>query len=228
MTILLLDPILRAFTEFRFFLLRLQIALLAGMAVTLLIVLPVYGTTGAISTVVASSVIEVGVLSWKVSRGLHISWEDVKLASGVVKLSLAAGAAAAIAEIPHYLLRAQHPITVLAACAATLPDLRGVRVLVGRGEPRRGTHMAGGRPEDAERADTARGISVSGISGMGTGGPGRGGGIDAEEIDLGRGGAVPVSAEVQHAGGAGHAVRGGDGFHKPGEDGRVVRQVVNR
>ena len=118
LTMLVLDPVLRAFAEYRFFLIRLQLILLAGMVAALLIVLPVYGTMGAITVVVIGAVIEMGVTASKVAEALQISWRDLKLASGIFKLGLAAAAAGGAAAVVRVFVKGYHPAIALAVCGA--------------------------------------------------------------------------------------------------------------
>jgi O-antigen/teichoic acid export membrane protein len=118
LTMLVLDPVLRAFAEYRFFLIRLQLILFAGVAAALLVVLPVYGTVGAITVVVMGALIEMSVTASKVAGALRMSWRDMKLASGIFKLGLSAVAAGLAAAVVRSFVKNYHPAIALAVCGA--------------------------------------------------------------------------------------------------------------
>ena len=122
LTILVLDPILRAFSEYLYFLVWLQVFLLLVMGVALLIVIPAYGPVGAILVVVVSSAIELGAITWKVARVLKMSLGDLRLASGIFKLGLSAAAAGVVASLVRRTVIGYHPAIILAICGcAFLP-----------------------------------------------------------------------------------------------------------
>jgi O-antigen/teichoic acid export membrane protein len=122
LTILVMDPVLRAFAEQRYFLVRLQTALLLVMAVALLTVTPLWGPRGAITVVVLCAAAEMACVMWRVATLLNMSVGDIKLAAGIFKLGLSALAGGAVAWVVRRALPAYHPAVVLAICGmAFLP-----------------------------------------------------------------------------------------------------------
>jgi O-antigen/teichoic acid export membrane protein len=126
LTILVLDPILRAFAELRYFLLRLQVVLLALVVISLIIVLPRYGTAGAISVVVGSAVVELVVITWKVVGALGVSRADIGMARDIFMFGVSAAAAAVVSAMLRYGLKGHHPAFVLAVCGIAFLPVYGV------------------------------------------------------------------------------------------------------
>jgi O-antigen/teichoic acid export membrane protein len=136
LTILVLDPVLRAFSEHIYFLVRLQVFLLLVMGVALLIVIPAYGPVGAILVVVASSAIELGAITWKVARVLKMSLEDLRLASGIFKLGLSAAAAGVVTSLVRRTVVGYHPALMLAVCGCAFLPVYAAGAYFSRAVPR--------------------------------------------------------------------------------------------
>jgi O-antigen/teichoic acid export membrane protein len=115
-SILLQDPLFRAYKEQRFFLIRLRV-----LTCTLLVAGLWYGTTrfgpiGAITTVVIVSVIERTVTAIRFGRILGVGWKDFGQLKDVGKLAVAAAAAGVAAALVRVPLLGARPLVVLLVC----------------------------------------------------------------------------------------------------------------
>lgn len=118
LTMLVLDPVLRAFAEYRFFLIRVQVVLFIVMAIALLLVLPVYGIVGAIAVVAAGAVLEMAVTASKVASALGMTWRDLRLGASIFRVGLSAAAAGLATAAIHPFVRHYHQALALAVCGA--------------------------------------------------------------------------------------------------------------
>ena len=115
-SIISVDAILRAYAEWRFFLVKLRIGLIVLVIGTSLVAIPRFGMIGAISALVFVLVIERIVLALVVVKILHITGRDWVAAMPVLRLAGAAAAAAAGASIVRLACLHFGPaVTVLAA-----------------------------------------------------------------------------------------------------------------
>jgi O-antigen/teichoic acid export membrane protein len=110
------DPIMRAYAEHRFFLLRLRAVLLAAMLGALWFGTARLGLVGVITLVVCVNLVERVVALAKAARIVGVRTQDIGLFKDVGKLAGAAAAAGAATWIMHALLAGLHPFVILVTC----------------------------------------------------------------------------------------------------------------
>lgn len=112
------DPIMRAYAEHRQFLPKLYSVLVVLLFISLWLVTSRFGLVGAISVVVAVSIIG-RVATWiKIGRVLGISLRDVALLKDVGKVAIAAAIAAVITAFVRSLMHGLVPMGMLIVCAS--------------------------------------------------------------------------------------------------------------
>ncbi|HYN84174.1 MAG TPA: oligosaccharide flippase family protein [Pyrinomonadaceae bacterium] len=115
-----LDPIVRAFTEQRYYLLRLRVVTIVLLVAALWISIERFGLVGAISVVVAVGLIERFAVAWRFGRLLGFAGRDWGLFADVWKLGAAAlVAGAATAFVKFFVVAGMKPLAVIAACGVT-------------------------------------------------------------------------------------------------------------
>jgi O-antigen/teichoic acid export membrane protein len=141
--ILALDPLTRAYKEYRFYLLRVRAATFVAQTAALWFVTTRFGLVEAIAVVVAGTLVERLVIVWKFGRVLGIGRRDARLLKDVGKVAAATLAGAAAALVTHALVAGGRPFFVILYCgvAFSLVYVAGLLLL--------------GVPEDEER-DFAR------------------------------------------------------------------------
>lgn len=112
------DPVMRAYAEHRFFLLRLRAGLLLLMLAALWYFSPRLGPSGIITLVVCFNFVERVVALAKASRIVGARARDILLLKDVGKLAVAATCAGAITWLVRAFLSGQHPFVVLAVCGS--------------------------------------------------------------------------------------------------------------
>lgn len=113
------DPVLRAYPEHRFFLLRARAVLLAGLFVALWFGTRSIGLVGVISLVVLTNFLERVVVAVRCGKALGMTWKEVPLFKDVGKLACAAASAAAVTALARALVvGAVPPLVALAICGA--------------------------------------------------------------------------------------------------------------
>jgi O-antigen/teichoic acid export membrane protein len=125
---LIFDPIVRAYPDYRYYLLRLRM-----FFIVLLVLLLYYGTRhfgmiGAVSAMVAATLGERLVLIARMARGLGLSREDKQTLCEVAKIALAAAVAGVATAALEMTLRSRSPLVVLAACTPTFAALYALGV----------------------------------------------------------------------------------------------------
>jgi O-antigen/teichoic acid export membrane protein/GT2 family glycosyltransferase len=114
------DPVMRAYAEHRFFLLKARVLLLALLFGALWVVTGHYGMVGTIATAIGVSVIERAVTLAKVGRVLHVRRQDLHLLKDIAKLALAVTAAGLMAMLVRAYLSATNGFVRLLACGVVL------------------------------------------------------------------------------------------------------------
>jgi O-antigen/teichoic acid export membrane protein/GT2 family glycosyltransferase len=114
------DPVMRAYAEHRFFLLKARALLLALMVGALWVVTSHYGMVGTIATAIAVNVIERGVTLAKVGRVLCIRAQDLRLLIDIGKLAVATTAAGLITVLARAYLPVANGFARLLVCGAVL------------------------------------------------------------------------------------------------------------
>jgi O-antigen/teichoic acid export membrane protein len=113
---LLLDPIFRAYSSERFFLLRLRIVLILAQAAVLFVWTRQLGLVGVISVVVVANIIERSITAFHFGRLLGVSRKHLSLLADIGKLALAAVVAAAACVALRFFLMGATPFFILAIC----------------------------------------------------------------------------------------------------------------
>ncbi|HYP01242.1 MAG TPA: oligosaccharide flippase family protein [Pyrinomonadaceae bacterium] len=114
------DPVMRAYAEHRFFLLRVRVALLVVFVGAVWFGVGRYGLVGAITAAIAVNFLERMITAHKAARILGVRRTDASLFKDVGKLALAA----AVAGLAAWFLRSfladatARPFVVLAACGS--------------------------------------------------------------------------------------------------------------
>src|SRR5215204_199477 len=118
-SIIMLDPLSRAYAEHRYFLLKIRVVMFFVLAAGLWFGVARFGLVGAVGAVVLVGVFERLALLVKFARVLGASRRDLPFFKDVVKIALAALAAACVAAVVRALLPGVRPFFVLAACGAS-------------------------------------------------------------------------------------------------------------
>ena len=114
--IILLDPIFRAHSEERFFLLRLRIGIILLQALVLFFWTLSLGLVGVIVVVVATNIIERLITSVHFGRLLGVTRQDWSLLRDVGKLAAVSLLAAIPCAVLRFFLAGAPPFIILAAC----------------------------------------------------------------------------------------------------------------
>ncbi|MDQ1611710.1 MAG: hypothetical protein QOG00_1641 [Pyrinomonadaceae bacterium] len=111
------DPVMRAYPEHRFFLLRARAVLLAGLFAALWFGTRRVGLVGVISLVVLTNLLERVVVAVRCGKALGMTWGQFALFKDVGKLACAAAVAAVLTALVRALVvGALPPFFVLALC----------------------------------------------------------------------------------------------------------------
>jgi O-antigen/teichoic acid export membrane protein len=110
------DPVMRAYAEHRYFLIKVRALLVAVLFIALWFATSRFGLLGAIVAVVGVSVIERLVMALKSASILGLTVRDISLLKDVGKLAAAAIAAGVVALVVRWLLHGTTPIVILAMC----------------------------------------------------------------------------------------------------------------
>ena len=116
--ITVVDPIIRAYAEQRYFLLRLRIFLIAALLTALWFGTRELGLVGTVAVVVATALIERGVTAIRMLRVVGATRRDIPLLKDIGKVAVAASAAAAVAALIRSSVLPASPLTILVVCAA--------------------------------------------------------------------------------------------------------------
>lgn len=111
------DPVVRAYPEYRFFLIKLRTALLIVLFVLLHVLTGWLGLVGAVMSVVIVVLLENIISAAKSAHVLGVKPRDIVLLKDVGKILLAAVVAAVLTWIVRGLVLPARPIVALAICA---------------------------------------------------------------------------------------------------------------
>ena len=115
--ILLFDPIVRAYAEYRYLLLRIKLAFFVVLLVALWWATPRFGMIGAISSVMIIGVADRAVQAWIFARVLHLGRRHLPAFLGATaKLAVSAAAAAGVAAGIQFLMLGSRPVLLLLVC----------------------------------------------------------------------------------------------------------------
>jgi O-antigen/teichoic acid export membrane protein len=118
-SILVMDPVMRAFAEHRYFLLKVRILMFFILVGSLWFGSRRFGLLGAVGAVVLVSLIERLALLFKFGRVLNVSRRELVLMKDVGKLALAATVAGLVTALARSLVLSLKPFFVLAVCGLT-------------------------------------------------------------------------------------------------------------
>jgi O-antigen/teichoic acid export membrane protein len=96
LSILMVDPVMRAYREQRFWMLKLNIIVLVALTVVLQLGISTFGLIGTITCVVAAQYISRFVLLGHVGKFLHLQWSDGRKLRDVGKIAIASAGAAMV------------------------------------------------------------------------------------------------------------------------------------
>jgi O-antigen/teichoic acid export membrane protein len=130
LSILLVDPIIRAYAQHRHFVLKLQVILLGLLAVALWFGVERFGPIGAIIIVVTFNGLLRVVLLIKVIRILGMQAHDIVLFSDLAKIGVAAVSAGAATLAARSFNAGGSPLTTLFVCAVVFAMAYGIAILV--------------------------------------------------------------------------------------------------
>jgi O-antigen/teichoic acid export membrane protein len=114
--VLINDPIIRAYAEHRYFVVKVRIALLCLQLATLWFFIERIGMTGAIGVMVSVGILERVLLTWRTTTLLGMRFRDIRLFRGIGALALTAAACAAATYGVKYGLAGAKPIIILLLC----------------------------------------------------------------------------------------------------------------
>lgn len=129
-SILITDPILRAYAEHRYFVVKVRIALLCLQLATLWLFIERIGMTGAIAVMVSIGILERVLLAWRTATLLGMRLRDVRLFHGIAALALTAGLCAIATYGVRHTLTGAKPIVILIICSAFFGALFAALTLV--------------------------------------------------------------------------------------------------
>lgn len=115
-TVLLTDPVARAYAEYRHRVMRVQITLFLLLLVTLWWGTSRFGMIGAISAAVAGVISNRLYMLWMFSKPVHFGWRHVPQLQDLGKLALSAAGAALTALAVRTALLGLKPVIILAGC----------------------------------------------------------------------------------------------------------------
>lgn len=116
--ILVLDPVLRAYAEQRYFLLRLRLGLIVALLAALWFASARLGLVGIISVVVLASITERAATMIRMGRIVGVTRRDYVLIKDVWKMAMASTASGLLAFAARMYLVGARPIVVLVVCGA--------------------------------------------------------------------------------------------------------------
>lgn len=133
-SIIVIDPLVRAYVEHRYYLLKLRAVMFFFLVAGLWYGVERFGLIGAVGTVVGVAVFERLMLLQKFARVLRVSRRDLPEFADVLKLAAAALLAAGAASVVRAAMAGFRPFYVLAACgvvfaAAYLASVLALRVV---------------------------------------------------------------------------------------------------
>jgi hypothetical protein len=116
--IIVQDPILRAYAQYRYYLLALRIVLLGVLLAGLTWGIRELGMIGAVSVVIALSLIERFVIATKVARVLEFKRQDLRMLRDLIPIAVAAATAALPALALRWLLVGRPAAVTVLSCGA--------------------------------------------------------------------------------------------------------------
>lgn len=110
------DPVMRAYAEHRYFLLKARVTLLVILILALSFGARQFGMVGTITIAISMSFIERVVSMVKAGSILQVRWRDARLLKDIGKVVVAAAAAGMVAAIIRSYLMGASPLLILIIC----------------------------------------------------------------------------------------------------------------
>jgi O-antigen/teichoic acid export membrane protein len=110
------DPVIRAYSEHRYFVLRIRTFLVVLLVAGLWIFAPRFGMVGAITVMASISVLESVIIASKVVKILGVRASDLRFLKDVAKIAVAACVAGAVALVVRALIIEMVPFVILTVC----------------------------------------------------------------------------------------------------------------
>jgi len=129
LSILPQDPLFRAYSSERFWVIRYRLVVLAFLSVALWAGISWWGLTGAMLAVVASFTLDRALNARHFAKLLGVQRKDVVLLKDVGKLAMAAGGAALAAAAARALLLPAAPLAILLVCGVVFAAVYGALAL---------------------------------------------------------------------------------------------------
>ncbi|MDX6612681.1 MAG: hypothetical protein QOD75_1867 [Blastocatellia bacterium] len=131
LSIIMVDAVVRAYAEHRYYLLKLRVAMLFLLVPGLWLGVARFGLLGAVGTIAFVSVVERVALVIKFGRVLRVSRSDLALFKDVGKIAVASLLAGSMAALSRSLLPGLKPFFVLAVCgvAVTVSYVAAILIL---------------------------------------------------------------------------------------------------
>ncbi len=124
------DPVVRAYPESRFFLIKLRVILLLVLFGALHLFTSRFGLVGAITAVVLVAAIENMITALKTSSIIGVKFRDALLLKDVAKIFFAALGAGLVTWIARGFVSASRPLVTLTVCAIVFAIVYGALVLL--------------------------------------------------------------------------------------------------
>ena len=116
--VLMFDPIVRAYAEYRYLLLKIKLVFFVALLAALWWATPHYGMIGAISSVMIVGVADRAVQTVIFGRVLHFGRRHLPLLGDTAKVALSSALAAALTVGVRMLVAGSRPLLVLLVCGA--------------------------------------------------------------------------------------------------------------
>ncbi len=129
-SIILFDPLYRAYADQRYFLIRMRLVLFGVVVLLLWFGTKYFGLVGAISSVVIVSLAERVITVIRFSRILGAKWSDLTELADVAKLALIAAAAALVTAVVRTQILGYKPFFILAICGVVFAVIYVAGVLL--------------------------------------------------------------------------------------------------
>jgi O-antigen/teichoic acid export membrane protein len=131
-SVLVLDPITRAYAEQRFFLLKLRLALFATMTAVFVFGISRLGLLGTIVVAVAVQVIGTAGAAARLSRVMHLCAADFAPFAVLGRIVAASAAAGGVCAAMRWALMPAAPLTIVVVCGVFYAGAYGVALLAAR------------------------------------------------------------------------------------------------
>jgi hypothetical protein len=129
-SIILFDPLYRAYADQRYFLIRVRMVLFVVVILLLWLGTTYFGLVGAIGSVVIVALSERVITIVRFSRILGASWSDLALAVDIGKTALAAGTAALVTAFVRTHILGYKPFFILLICGSVFAAVYVAGVLL--------------------------------------------------------------------------------------------------